>query len=145
MTSAKDALPAGRELDALIAEKVMGDSGVLVCGNRGPLYGERTTTDCDQILGRWFFEGVCPKCRWHGRTMRILRHYSTDIADAWKIVEHGFVWPGHAGKPMLHLLRACANGQWEIQWCSDFGYSKTTKADTAPLAICRAALRVIAS
>ena len=51
--------------------------------------------------------------------------------------------PGHVGPTMLHCLRSCANGHWSVQWCSDFGCTKPVIADTAPRAICIAALRAV--
>jgi hypothetical protein len=56
-------LPAGRELDALVAEKVMG-------------------LEIEKIANghMWFRDGV---------TLRSpIPHYSTDIAAAWHVVEH---------------------------------------------------------
>jgi len=110
------ALPPGRELDALVAEKVMGQKLPL-----GPSEEARS-------VGPWFHgEGaVCPS-------------YSTDIAAAWQVVEKfqqtGLAvfsfWTGQYPGYTANLNCETADGKWRYF---------TADADTAPLAICRAAL-----
>lgn len=138
-------LQAGRELDALVAEKVMGwrwhRHGEVRGGwvHYASLLPPESTdhrvpvTSDDALLAK------------HERDTGLCPHYSTSIADAWLVVEKmgQTEMPGHVGPTMLHMLRACAGGQWEAQFCSDFGYSQTTRAGSAPLAICRAALAVL--
>lgn len=98
-------LPAGRELDALVAEKVMGDTR---------------------------FRQV-PRAQWY----LVLDHYSTDIAAAWLVVENA------VGRGMPAGINVAMN------WAGDpDGYvaewaGVRELADTAPLAICRAALRAV--
>ena len=58
-----DEMEAGRELDALIAENVLG-------------------YECDCS------EGPKSDCPIHGRQPYSLERYSTDIAAAWQVVEH---------------------------------------------------------
>jgi len=96
-----ESLKAGRELDTLIAEKVMG----LDIGD-----------DCDHSIDSC----LC------------FPPYSTDIAAAWQVVdklisaECGFVVSGGGSLPWLATFR---NGQ--------------AHAETAPLAICLAALKAV--
>ena len=59
-------MKAGRELDALIAEKVLGLSGVR--DGKSWLYGDNWTHNKEGVL-----------C--------LVPHYSTQIADAWLVVE----------------------------------------------------------
>jgi hypothetical protein len=122
-------LPASRELDALVAEQVMG------CANI--------------VRGSYF-----PYCRCspalHNGEDGYLESYSTSIAAAWEVVE----------KVHLSLVRceegwlACPFPDSAIAvwpgWCAidhEFhvinGKDHYAVADTAPLAICRAALKVV--
>jgi hypothetical protein len=87
-------MPAGREMDALIAERVF-----------------KTTEDDD-----WGSDG--------------LLSFSTDIAAAWQVVEKL--------KPNYPLLDMYCIGDWASSFGDgEWGYGY---AETAPLAICRAAL-----
>ena len=103
-----DKLEAGRELDALIAEKVMG------------------------------YECVCDEepvdCPIHNKAdLYTLRPYSTDIAAAWGVVEklRLFVMP-------WGLDEWCAANQRDER----LAFSDILESgETAPLAICRAALK----
>lgn len=88
-------IPAGRELDALVAEKVMG-------------------------IGKLEFDA------YYGPQHR----YSTDIAAAWEVVEK-------LAKP----LKVVWTGK--VWVCEVFGEPCSQEAGTAPLAICRAALKVM--
>lgn len=66
-----------------------------------------------------------------------------NIAQAWEVLEKMFQTQpnGHAGPTGLHYLKSCDQGRsWSICFCTDFGYTPEVTADTAPLAICRAAL-----
>lgn len=94
----------GRELDALVAEKVMGWTEV--CGYEG------------EYKGYW----------------KILPKYSTDIAAAWAVVELP-LFDGWA-------IGRNASGKWEVfnPWENNFVVSV---ADTAPHAICLAALKAV--
>ncbi len=67
---------------------------------------------------------------------------SKRIKDAWEVVEKMAEeqMPKHVGPTMLHRLRQCGMKGWGVIWCSDFGYTREVFAQTAPLAICRAAL-----
>jgi len=105
-----------REIDRLIAERVMGWTNLSMIGNRF---------------------GTTPE----GKTHRIVPQYSTDVSAAWEVVEK---------------LRQ-SGYQGGINWAiSELGYEcafvealhspderQTSRAETAPLAICLAALKVI--
>ncbi len=92
-------MKAGRELDALIAEKVFG-----------------------KICPGFEFDYVGP-------------HYSTQIADAWLVVEK--MWD--LGGFRVAII-AVDDGQYECDF-DDMRATFTLQADTAPLAICLAALK----
>lgn len=99
-------LEAGRKLDALVAEKVMGFSDV-----HEHIYssGEK---------------------QWVHGDFRSLPRFSTDISDAWKVVEK-FI---EGEFPIDCELHTTVMG-----WYCDLG-DGSANAETAPLAICRAAL-----
>ena len=105
----------GRELDALIAEKVMGET-VTWGGDPGgtiiPWVGEP-----DGI------QGECPP-------------YSTDIAAAWAVVEKksgcNLIWHGDLQ-------------EWHCQFFGDPTFGEIGKAPIAPLAICLAALKAMST
>lgn len=116
-----DGLPAGLELDALISVRVMGFEektvGNIVCGDGGT---------------------------WALANAR--RAYSTDIAAAWEILRIPL-----ACQPIVERTNKIAE-----EWECDFGFTTqrepngcaqcthaSAKAPTAPLAICRAALKAI--
>ena len=114
-------LPAGRALDALVAEKVMDD----------PV--DR------QIVDQHGFEIILCRSR------LVLPRFSTDIAAAWTVIER--LCPDHDGE--FHLERN-VDGHQGTGWEAHFGYhtgnscrNVYANADTAPLAICRAALRAV--
>jgi hypothetical protein len=98
-----------REIDALIAEHVMGHS-----------YGVGTA-----VAGIWY-----------PRPDGSIEPYSTDIAAAWQVVEKvkdtltgfGMVW--HPEKQKWHVMYNYV----------DFNKPYFSEADTAPMAICLAAL-----
>jgi hypothetical protein len=101
---------AGRELDAEVAEKVMG-----------------------RPVGEWL-EGIYYQ---DGRRGRIPR-FSTDIAAAWQVVEKLAAdtpaWPHHGYFVSIH--NSTGLGRWEAR----IGATAIAHAHTAPLAICLAAL-----
>ena len=110
-----NSMPAGPELDALVAEKVMG-------------YVRAT----DIMVGTYW--------RRQEDEASFVFHPSSDIADAWRVVEKMKpVW----GKFRLSYgPNIVVNGKlkdgWELEpaWCSPIcGYG-----ETAPMAICRAAI-----
>lgn len=108
-------MDAGRELDTLIAEKVMG-------------YHRATESEPYwNSLAVWVEE--------NGERWEQIPDYSTDIAAAWQVVEHlhGRVvidhWSRGAYKVMIYLPAKPP--------------SVEASAESAPLAICRAALAAL--
>ena len=98
-------MQAGRELDALVAEKVMGWTAI-----KGDL-------------------GSMPD----GRIYVEVPYYSTAIAAAWGVVE----------KCKYEVWIRCLHGSCEVR-VVDCGHEITrVDADTAPLAICLAALKAV--
>lgn len=100
-------MPAGREMDALIAEKVMGH----VVNKNAKLF-----TRWETEIG--YSEGFTS-----------LSRYSTDIRDAWEVVEKFPVFYFESCKELKEYFSMIG---------SDFESSAT--AETAPLSICRSAL-----
>lgn len=106
-----ETIPAGRELDALVAEKVMG----FEVTNYEPI-GIRK--------GGW----ILP-----------IPNYSTEIKDAWEVVEK------------LNLFEKYLLAKSDVNWCIGGDFSRElsfeeqaiASGNTAPLAICRAALKVM--
>jgi hypothetical protein len=128
---------AGRELDALIAEKVMGytlrfaakawtDEDWMCSDTPTETNVMAIYAPADQFPGSGAFDMSIP-------------HYSTDIAAAWQVIDR-----------MEELVRMARIGRviggWEcrfVQLEDTTGYYDVLEeADTAPLAICLAALKV---
>jgi hypothetical protein len=134
-------MEAGRELDAIIAEKVMGwqretDERELRRLNSGYL-------DASEYA-RWW---INPSGGWACASPR----YSTDIAAAWEVVErlkdanrddasYDFDLIYESSKERETGLRNDVFG-----WFAQFGEAEhgSGRADTAPLAICLAALEAV--
>lgn len=108
-------MKAGRELDALVAEKVMGWDLVPTRHLVRLRYFRQPGTDSRAARERCY-----------------LPRYSEDIAAAWGVVEK---LSGYERK-----LEECSEG-----WCFTFeaGEEFWGQADTAPLAICLAALKAV--
>ena len=115
-----DEMPAGREMDALVAEKVMG---------------------WRMMRGHWVPPEAAPETNILACPTSTYR-YSTDIAAAWEVVEK------------VNLLEPYGDTLWKDQrgWVfgvhdvdgAGYAYEDVTViADTAPLAICRAALKAV--
>ena len=149
-------MPAGREMDALIAEKVMGWTwrafqpahvpGELV---RRPYPGNwsalprRIADGTERLAGGWDSD---------------LPHYSTDISAAWEVTEKItdiFSMPGvfggsRYGRFYLYITKVRALGfsanYHQAVFKRNGGKDKkvvTSLGDTTPLAICRAALLAV--
>lgn len=133
---------AGRELDALVAEKVM---GLPPSAWPPPCIRHHRTDDAEWDSGSQEAGGWCYTCNTMISSVdREPPAYSTDISAAWEVVEklkerHGVKVMGGPDD----------EGGCEI-WCCDitaYGYrpfqdhSWSDAAATAPLAICRAALQ----
>jgi RNA polymerase subunit RPABC4/transcription elongation factor Spt4 len=77
-----DEMPAGREMDALVAEKVMGQ---IDFNHVGFFWTEGTTKD-----GKDGWDGfACPRCNSlrEDNLEKCCEYYSTDIAAAWQVVD----------------------------------------------------------
>jgi hypothetical protein len=109
--------PAGREMDMLIAVQVMGWvlTDVSAYSPTGSAWARNVHGDDD-----W------------------LEYYSTDIAAAWKLVEK------LCNETGCDVVRVCKRDP-EIfaEWSCNFGRGFEAFGNTAPLAICRAALLVV--
>ena len=101
-------MKAGRELDALIAEKVMGFRKHHAHGYLRNAPGEEP-------------------------------HYSTNIADAWEVVERLVSTPGPNGDH--HSVQVDYSGDAVVVIDENEDWQVSAIADTAPLAICLAALK----
>jgi hypothetical protein len=133
-----DKLPAGRELDALVSEKVMGrqwftfihQSYLLepqvaehICFH-GSSWTKGKTADWDsesQILTNLRFQRV--------------PDYSTDIAAAWEVVEK-------LGLLKTSRLTQDNPDEWVVE-TKEHDPLDIASGETAPLAICRAALKAV--
>lgn len=114
-------MKVGRELDALIAEKVMGlVEHASYAGKNKVSLGWRKQGDISFI------------------DLRKLKDYSTNIKDAWEVVEK-------TGLLIVYELhQESDSGKWLIGYGSDgCGFTTMFEADSAPLAICLAALKSI--
>ena len=111
-------MEAGRELDAIVAEKVM---GLKVVRNKkggwsiGP-------ASWDDFAGEMIMSNPLP-------------NYSGDIAVAWDVVEHLT-----KEKMFFHIQKRSFK---YFEYYVFFGNAPSRTADTAPLAICLAALSYI--
>jgi hypothetical protein len=116
-------MTAGRELDALIAERVMGIPVEMFDGEPTAMF----RPGYDYELGP-------------------VKHYSTDIAAAFDVVEKvGRTWRGFDF--MLYWELIHAPGQWRagwFEWSYDVPEGRASAyADQVPLAICLAALETV--
>jgi hypothetical protein len=127
-------MPAGREMDALIAEKIM---GYTLSELSLPAYPKYKLFDIES--GE--FSGY----------VKEVPHYSTDIADAWEVVKRMPI-PFKLEKCWEKAYQIGPEG-WSACWCTDAdceGCNENSRctngddawAETAPLAICRYALKV---
>lgn len=122
-----DTMPGGREMDALVAEKIMGWSGI-VC------YAAEDD-----------YSGIPPGCVvsqgifWRPPVL----YYSTDIAAAWEVVEklHSLGYWVRIRSAMDAKLQTrgwavCIGKFWNREGFGDW-------AEIAPTAVCRAALKAV--
>ena len=131
-------MKAGRELDALIAEKVMGWEAVNDELEIAKREGNPDLVDSQRWHRRkvWFKGNEKMACEECGT----LPAYSTDIADAWEVVRKmGMVLIENSGEAFGKL------DEWNVQFV---GHDKegephwvSESAETVELAICLAALK----
>ena len=116
---------ANRCLDAWVAEAVMGELALM---SPSPIY-----------VGRfdWVMKGDWYVARENESPYRV-PYYSTSIAAAWEVVERSGILD-HTENVLWRNPRA-QKYFWHYGYNQEF-YSEILKAETAPLAICRAALK----
>ena len=128
-------MPAGREMDVLIAEKVM---GYTLSELSLPAYPKYKLFDIES--GE--FSGY----------VKEVPHYSTNLAAAWEVVKRMPI-PFKLEKCWEKAYQIGPEG-WSACWCTDAdceGCNENSRctngddawAETAPLAICRAALKAM--
>ena len=111
---------AGRELDALIAEKVMGWSDLAWNDSFTRVHGREP----GKLRGT------------DGR--RVVPLYSTEISAAWEVLERA--GPSGWGRGVEHVVTEGHTVFWQAYIGVAFG-----RGDTAPHAICLAALEAVAA
>lgn len=121
-----------RELDALVAEKVMGLS-------KGDYY-----VDYDKLS----FQEQNNINRGQGAVIYPLPHYSTSIEAAWQVVEKlKFIEVQILDlgiKRRNFNLCFTSDSNWEASWNNRYGHEVChAYAETVPRAICLAALKVV--
>ena len=112
-------MEAGRELDALVAEKVIG--------------GRHKAAGWGKLVG-----AINAVPRYLIATSEELRHYSTDISAAWEVVAHL--------SPAIRLGLSEYRDGWRAIFSSTKGHVPLRpigEAPTASHAICLAALKVV--
>lgn len=141
-----DEMPAGREMDALVAEKAMG-CAVKFGYRRGDVNLEGTEKEPYCYCERRSHYSDC-----RGETDRFpnIPNYSTDIAAAWEVLEKAF--PVVEGQRSGFFAIAFfsdgykttfVNEDQEVMSGAYSGKVRLSQAPTAPLAICRAALKAV--
>jgi len=131
-----DEMQAGREMDALIAEKVMG----LILDSDNPFMANIVV-----------FEANTGENTGHTQN---LPHYSTEMAAAWEVAEK-MPMPLELAKSYEKVYNVGPRG-WQVCWCPNEmsqceGCNDDCRctsgndvwAESAPLAICRAALKIL--
>ena len=113
-----DAMEAGPGMDALVALQVMGQTRVGDCGLGDESCGGKYEPPCD----RWY----------------CLPPYSIDIAAAWQVVEHLRTKLDIDSEVVIVVYQGSYNCQFERDVAARV---IAVNADTAPLAICKAALK----
>ena len=122
-------MKAGRELDALIAEKVMGLTR----------HDESYVAEGVGKVLRFVWRDGCGTCVYSGDMF--LPHYSTNIADAWAVVEKLVNTPGPNGDH--HSVQVDYSGDAVVVIDENEDWQVSAIAETAPLAICLAALKAV--
>lgn len=149
-----DNMQAGRELDALIAEKVMEhrvlgranadcfDCDWVIYGEGGsePVYLEEC--QCEEWKASMAEVGIQEEPNIFGHyscCLKVVPEYSTDIAHAWLAVDR--LIPAKADNINISMRF----GQWRVDFELE-GCILVTSGEgaTVPLAICRAALKAVA-
>jgi hypothetical protein len=129
-----DTLKAGQELDLLVGKMVMGWDWI-------------DKVSWMEIEGRGLVCTYAPWDIWHGNCPHInkeLPAYSTEIAAAWKVVEKLDLlkWDFTLSREFDSTITGYV-GLWVIQEIEGDLRHIVSKAKTAPLAICKAALKAV--
>lgn len=130
-------LKAGRELDALVAEKVMGWRYVESTQNRIVHFMHPQIIDSDSMRGE-----LRETKRRSSAAAKNAPAYSTDIAAAWQVV---VALLNRTPQRDLHLQHLDGIG-WGVSCCfnkTEGGWDGWVYANTAPLSICLAALKAV--
>lgn len=143
-----DEMPAGREMEGLVAEKVMGwerciPTSVVDRPVSGVEHGVGTPPEpCKENCRYVGIPGPKPRA--------VFPYYSTDIGAAWEVVEkmkdnqnksdsYGFSW----NVELYYMGNEHESGkEWSCILHGPAG-SREGLGSTAPLAICRAALKAV--
>jgi hypothetical protein len=126
-------MQAGRELDALVAEKVMGWN--LLCCNHG-VDGSHSCwfdTDGKRLHPKVHLKG------WDTDSDEDGFSPSTSIIDAWEVVERAGLVVGKTDEGEWMAVHSTLDREFEYWFDAEEG----VVASTAPLAICLAALRAV--
>ena len=122
-------MEADRELDELIAEMDMGLTS----------HDESYMVDGAGKVLRFVWRDGGGACVYSGDMF--LPHYSTNIADAWEVVERLVSTPGPNGDH--HSVQVDYSGDAVVVIDENEDWQVSAIADTAPLAICLAALKAV--
>ena len=121
-------MPAGRGMDALIAEKVMGIDLSQECG--GEMY--------DEDSNYWSCTSCSKEGGWNEDFQHTIQpqHYSNSINAAWGVVEK------LCNESGCDIVKVCKRDPELLrgEWSCNLGRGFEAFGDTAPLAICRTAL-----
>lgn len=134
----------GRELDALVAEKVMGY----------PAFAPKVLNLLkNHIRADWNANLSCIICGRVDATPECLPHYSTDISAAWEVVVHMVkhqqweTWglQGYVNRNPPHVHHGIRYWRCDFGGAFQKGWAFVVEIKTAPHAICLAALKAVDS
>ena len=128
-------MEAGRELDALVAEEVMGEvEAHAPVGDgltRTDVFGAPSLLAADDKIRVAYPKSLAAGRLWPAQYCG--PKYSTDLAAAWEVVEK-------MRERYVDFLLEWDHDQWRASYC---GENEDARADTVALAICLAALRAV--
>lgn len=130
---------AGRELDALVAERVMGLKCRFERGVEAAWQDHKPVAWSPNDYIVLSQSGSPEPCFYIPSRMHsylIVPRYSTDIAAAWEVVEK--MWSSKY-EAFVRTFR----GQWSASFADNGNIIGQVDAETAPLAICRAVLKAV--
>jgi hypothetical protein len=130
-------MPAGREMDALIAEKIFKLEGVNYYGR--PNLGPWVIVEQDDATGLYCWVGDGSDFDEH--RIYSVPLYSKDIESAWAVAAKGSSF----GVDNYSTISQEEAADGIVRWTSEIYIDRwgEADADTAPLAICRAALLAV--